>query len=131
MSENGRPGLSKTARILLLVSLYYFVVLLLGFSIRQVVAHTTLIPPTSVENILGGIPDQGIVTKKGVIPGPVDESTLAFTAALAMIASVVLVLPVIWIYTLTRAKRGYSQSVVHMLMIMPLVVAGVVVVVKY
>jgi hypothetical protein len=127
---NGRPGLSKAARILLLVGLYYVVVLLVGYSIRRVVPHTTLIPQTSLDNIFG-VADQGVVTKKGLIPNPLDQSTLAVTAALAMIGSVLLVLPVIWVYTLTRAKRGYSQSVVHMLVILPLVVAGVVVLVKY
>lgn len=128
---NGRPGLSKAARILLLVVVYYAVVLIVGIWVREVVPHTTQIPQTSLDNIFGVVPDQGVVTKKGILPAPLDEFTLAMTAALAMIGGVVLMLPVIWIYTLTRAKRGYSQSVVHMLLIMPLVVAGVVVVVKY
>ena len=128
---NGRPALSKAARLLLLVGLYYVVVLSLGYLIRQVVGHTDVIPRTSLDNIFGGNPDQAIVTKKGFMPAPEDTSTLAVTAILAMIGSVGLILPVIWIYTLTRAKRGYSQSVVHMLVIMPLVVSGVVVLVKY
>ncbi|MEP6509658.1 MAG: DUF4956 domain-containing protein, partial [Gemmatimonadales bacterium] len=38
--------------------------------------------------------------------------------------------PVAWIYQLTRAKRGYQQSVVQILVILPLVVAGVVILVK-
>lgn len=127
---NGRPGLSKAARILLFVTLYYVVILVLGIWIRRLVPHTTLIPQTSLDNIFGGAADQ-VLTKKGFIPAQEDQSTLAITAAMAMIASVALIMPVIWLYTLMRAKRGYSQSVVHMLVIMPLVVAGVVVVVKY
>ena len=57
--------------------------------------------------------------------------TLALTAAAAMIGAVLLALPVAWIYALTRAKRGYQQSVVQTLMILPPLVAGVVVMVKY
>lgn len=61
----------------------------------------------------------------------VDGSTLALTVGLAMVSAVLLALPVAWIYGLTRAKRGYQQSVVQTLMVLPPLVASVVVVVKY
>ena len=48
-----------------------------------------------------------------------------------MLAAVAVALPVAWIYTLTRSKRGYQQSVVQLLIILPVVVAGIVVMVKY
>jgi hypothetical protein len=38
---------------------------------------------------------------------------------------------VAWVYQLTRAKRGYQQSVVQLLIILPAVVAGIVLLVKY
>ncbi|MEK7403427.1 MAG: DUF4956 domain-containing protein [Gemmatimonadota bacterium] len=62
---------------------------------------------------------------------PITATTLAITVAAAMIGAVLLALPVAWIYTLTREKRGYQQSVVQTLMILPPLVAGVVVLVKY
>jgi len=61
----------------------------------------------------------------------IDETTLALTVAAAMVGAVLLSLPVAWIYTLTRQKRGYQQSVVQTLMILPPLIAGVVVMVKY
>lgn len=61
----------------------------------------------------------------------IDETTLALTVAAAMIGAVLLALPVAWIYALTRQKRGYQQSVVQTLMVLPPLVAGVVVLVKY
>jgi len=61
----------------------------------------------------------------------IDEMTLALTVAASMIGAVLLALPVAWIYALTRQKRGYQQSVVQTLMILPPLVAGVVVMVKY
>ena len=61
----------------------------------------------------------------------IDEATLALTVAAAMIGAVLLALPVAWVYALTRQKRGYQQSVVQTLMILPPLVAGVVVMVKY
>jgi uncharacterized protein DUF4956 len=61
----------------------------------------------------------------------VDELTLALTVAAAMIGAALLSLPVAWIYTMTRQKRGYKQSIVQTLLILPALVAGVVVMVKY
>lgn len=51
--------------------------------------------------------------------------------ATAMIGAVLLALPVAWVYVSTRAKRGYQQSVVQSLVILPMVVAGVVALVKH
>jgi hypothetical protein len=49
----------------------------------------------------------------------------------AMVSAGVLALPLAWLYTITRQKRGYRQSVVHSLILLPVIVAGVVVMVKY
>ena len=46
------------------------------------------------------------------------------------LATVALMLPVAWVYVMTRAKSGYRQSLVQTLLILPIVVAGVVAVVK-
>ena len=54
----------------------------------------------------------------------------ARTAAVAMLGALLLAIPVAWLYVLTRAKRGYQQSVVQTLILLPLVVAGVVALVK-
>jgi Domain of unknown function (DUF4956) len=52
------------------------------------------------------------------------------SATVAMIAAVLFALPVAWIYVLTRQKKGFRQSQVHTLIMLPVVVAGVVVLVK-
>jgi hypothetical protein len=80
----------------------------------------------------GGFPGLGGPSSlQGVGGAPVDGSTLAITVAAAMIGAVLLALPVAWIYGLTRQKLGYQQSVVQTLMVLPPLVAGVVVLVKY
>jgi hypothetical protein len=48
----------------------------------------------------------------------------------AMLAAFVLAVPVAWTYMWTRRMKGYRQSVVHSLILLPVVVAGVVVLVK-
>lgn len=54
----------------------------------------------------------------------------ALAAGLAMVGSTLLMVPVAWIYTMTRQKKGYQQSTVQTLVILPAVVAGVVILVK-
>jgi hypothetical protein len=83
--------------------------------------------PSSLDALFGG----GGATAKGVPTTPLDESTLAVTVAVAMLAAILLALPVAWVYLVTRAKRGYQQSVVQLLIILPAVVAGIVLLVKY
>jgi hypothetical protein len=76
-----------------------------------------------------GTPNQLEIANAGA--QPVDEATMALSVILAMVGAVALALPVAWIYGLTRAKKGYQQSVVQSLMILPPLVASVVVLVKY
>lgn len=52
-------------------------------------------------------------------------------AIVAMLTAFTTALPVAWIYTLTRHKKGYQQSVVQTLIILPVTVAGIVVLVKH
>jgi Domain of unknown function (DUF4956) len=50
---------------------------------------------------------------------------------IAMFAAFTTALPVTWIYTYTRHKKGYQQSVVQTFLILPVIVAGIVVLVKH
>ncbi len=61
------------------------------------------------------------------LPPPV---ALAVTTALCMTGAFLLMIPVAWVYIMTRQKKGYRQSVVQTLVILPIVVAGVVLLVK-
>lgn len=57
-------------------------------------------------------------------------TALALTTGLCMTGAFLLMLPVAWVYILTRQKKGFRQSVVQTLIILPIVVAGVVLLVK-
>ncbi|MEP6780465.1 MAG: DUF4956 domain-containing protein [Gemmatimonadaceae bacterium] len=50
---------------------------------------------------------------------------------IAMASALATALPVTWVYTYTRQKKGYQQSVVQTFVILPVIVAGIVVLVKY
>ena len=66
----------------------------------------------------------------GSMPAMTRPAALAITTALCMAGAFLLMLPVSWVYILTRQKKGFRQSVVQTLIILPIVVAGVVLLVK-
>jgi hypothetical protein len=77
---------------------------------------------------LGGIDRKGIE----VAAAPEEERHLMWAIGpVAMLCAGILVLPLAWLYTITRQKRGYRQSMVHALILLPVIVAGVVVLVKF
>ena len=68
---------------------------------------------------------------EGAETAPNEPAIMWAVAAVAMVCAGILTLPLAWLYTITRQKRGFRQSVVHSLILLPVVVAGVVVMVKY
>jgi len=57
-------------------------------------------------------------------------SALKDVAAVCL-AAIALMVPVAWICALTRSKQGYRQSLVQTLIILPVVVAGIIGIVRY
>jgi hypothetical protein len=122
---NGRSS-SSTHRVtripigvpLRLIAYYAVVALAVALAVRW-------LPPVTLSELLEprGVTD-------GAPTGIPRELQAAVAATVAMIVAAVLTLPVAWVYTLTHERRGFRQSVVHTLMLLPVVVAGVVVLVK-
>jgi hypothetical protein len=73
------------------------------------------------------LPDQLASPPPGGGPAP-GEVVLGVLVAVA--SACLLMLPVTWIYVQTRRKKGFQQSVVQTLIILPLVVAGVILLVQ-
>ena len=114
---------SLAGRPLLRVVAYYFIVsvtiLLLARLAPEVLAKLsggsgTI--PADLEQMPGGA--------KAIAQGGITHAT-GSEAIAAMAAAVLLMLPVVWVYILTRQKKGYQQSLVQTLIILPVVVAGV------
>jgi hypothetical protein len=129
MPNNERFQLGPATRVVLRCVVYY-IVLLGGITlVWKNLPHQSGVAPASLDTLFGG----GAVAtgRHDVSAIPLDEATLALTVAVAMLAAVLLSLPVAWVYLVTRAKRGYQQSVVQLLIILPAVVAGIVILVKY
>ncbi len=111
-------------------TLVYYVALIGGAALAwSRLPHAGAMAPASLNELFGGLPTTAPQTAPAAVP--FDEVTLSITVGVAMLAAVLLSLPVAWVYQLTRAKRGYQQSVVQLLIILPVVVAGIVLLVKY
>ena len=66
-----------------------------------------------------------------VEPSQDNPAEAAVTAFLTMASALLVTLPVIWVYTFARQKRGFQQSLAQTLVFLPIVVAIVVVLVKH
>lgn len=127
---NGAPP--TAARVLVRATFLYAIVAVLGALAWRYLPRTHLISGDSLDALFGNATETVRGSgKKGVILEPTDQGTLAVTVILAMLGAALLALPVAWIYTLTRARRGYQQSIVQLLLVLPTVIAGVIVLVKY
>jgi hypothetical protein len=77
-----------------------------------------------LEDGLGG----KVVPPMGFGPGSLGE--LAITTVLILVGTLVLMTPVTWVYMSARPIPGHSQSVVQTLIILPIVVAGIIIIVQ-
>lgn len=119
--------MSPATRVVLKVVIYYAVLISVGWLVLNQIPTTPGIVGIGMDTVLSSAP-----SKKDVLnsASTLNESGKAAAVAAAMTAAILLSLPVAWIYQLTRAKRGYQQSVVQLMIILPLVVAGIVILVK-
>ena len=117
------------ANRLILRAVVYYLVLVGGTALAwRAIPHNAALLPTSLEALMGGTEE---LTSKGLPIARLDEASLAISVGVAILAAVLLMLPVAWVYQLTRAKRGYQQSIVQLLVVLPAIVAGIVLLVKY
>lgn len=83
-------------------------------------------------------PESGTVLQDGLSGAPAADATLgtttlaslAATTAMILFGTLLLMLPVTWVYMSARNIPGHSQAVVQTMMILPLVVAGIVLIVR-
>ena len=128
-SRGSGPGWFDRHPILKVVLYYLALLLVVQFiqtlfpQVYQVVAGSEL--PTGGDlSALTGIPSTRAV------PPPAHGLSAGIVVGIAMLSTVLLMLPVLWVYALTRQKKGYQQSMVQTLLILPIVVAAVVILVK-
>ena len=105
-----RRRFTPAARHLALLALFY-VALAVGLRTLQSAYPGATSPVT-------GVP-QGLVTAQSVL-----------RAITVMLGALALALPLAWVFVITRRRKGFSQSIVHTIIILPIAVAGIMVVVQ-
>lgn len=128
--RNGSSPASAT-QVLTRVVVYYLVLLIIGGLVWRYLPRSGIVSTESIDAIFGGGADLLTGSGKKAIVQALPPGTLAQTVALSMISAALLALPVAWIYTLTRSRRGYNQAAVQLLIMLPVVAAGIIVMVKY
>ncbi len=76
---------------------------------------------------------QGGVTDFGQMLSSAGSSTVPTewrSATMAMIGALLVVIPVAWVYVITKRRQGYDPSVVQTMIILPVAVAGIVLIVQ-
>ncbi len=111
--------------ILLRTTLYYLALAVLRYLLRELNVGGTGILLTDDAD-----PFAGITSKSQLLTAAAKSGPAGMTTFVAMMSAFLYALPVAWVYILTRQKKGYSQSVVQSLLVLPVVIAGIVVLVK-
>jgi hypothetical protein len=108
----------------------YYVILVAGSALlmRFVPSLATMLSAERMHDVVGQGRD--FSTPFGNVSPLATPVNPAFSAAVTMLGATLLMVPVAWIYTMTRQKKGYRQSIVQTLVILPGVVSGVVSIVK-
>lgn len=87
--------------------------------------EATAVPQLLTDGLAGATP-MTIMGETGLSP----RLQSVLTAFAVMIGSLLLMLPVSWVYMAIRRSTGYAQSIVQTMLVLPIVVAGVVLVVR-
>lgn len=75
-------------------------------------------------------PGRGLAAVGGAGLPALSQAEWALVTLLAMLTALALVLPVAWVYMVTKRRAGYDQSVVQTVIILPMTVAGTVILVQ-
>src|SRR5215510_4303677 len=73
---------------------------------------------------------RGVDASRGTGFESMTQGDLAWITFLSMLEALALVLPVAYVYMVTKQRRGYDQSVVQTVMVLPMVVAGTLILVQ-
>ena len=127
-----RRRLSPTARHLAWLVVYY---VLIATAIGVVDRELPILaaPPAPVTR--GGSSGERLLRELASSPTPPSVAGESRSRAIlrpvaAMTGAMLLALPVAWVYLITRRKKGFTQSIVHTLIVLPVAVAGIMVLVQ-
>ncbi|HET8713925.1 MAG TPA: DUF4956 domain-containing protein [Gemmatimonadales bacterium] len=118
-------GLSALRRPVLRLAVYYG---LLVFIVWAVAAAAPAVPALLAR--YREVPAPVSLSNQVVAPPMLSQGEWALVTLFVMLIAIALVLPVAWVYMITKRRGGYDQSVVQTVIILPMTVAGTVILVR-
>lgn len=122
---------ARAARSRIVRVMIYYVVVIAGLfvlirtvpEVREAVAGGVLARLAESDPFRGGGAPVGV---------PVDQTPWAggLLGLICMLGTLIVMAPVTWVYMVTRRHRGYDESMVHALIILPVAVTGIVMIVR-
>ncbi len=107
---------------------------LLGLAVWLVISRFPTVPQLLERfreiSVLGAAGGKGAIFQEAAAAAKLSEGEWALVTLLSMLTALTLVLPVAWVYMLTKQRSGYDQSVVQTVIILPMTVAGTVILVQ-
>ena len=121
-----RSSLSKVTLYYLLLAGIGALVVVLSPQLAALLSPGTGVRPEGLQELAGAVgaaPHLGFGAVGGA-PG------VAARALLVMLGALVLSAPIAWVYMMTKHEMAYDESVVHTVIILPIAVAGIVMIVQ-
>jgi hypothetical protein len=129
--ERGRAPSAAARRLLWIVAYYVAVGIAVGALWRSSPAVRELLASDRARDIVnGGLPsraDAGSAILERASDGGVGTATLTLLALTGALATA---MPVAWVYSLTRRRKGFEQSMVHTLILLPIAIGGLVMLIQ-
>jgi hypothetical protein len=119
LQQAWRPALRLTAYFVALAAIYFLLIRISPW-LDQQLSHIPQLPAGASRNQMAQL-----------IQESEPASQAGAVALLTMSAALLLALPIVWVYTFARQKKGFQQSLAQTLIILPVVVAVVIVLVGH
>jgi hypothetical protein len=131
-SETARGDTMRASKLLLEITAYYLIIGLAVFIALKVWPELRSYLP------IGGV--EQLITQPSKNPLQASEAVRAahvanfgqsiFWLVVAIIAAIIVSLPVSWVYMAVRGGQEYDQSLVNTIIVLPMVVTGIVIIVQ-
>lgn len=115
----------KALKPISLLTVYY--VLIIGFGLMIAAQFPHLVPTGGTVGLSSGF-DEFVAGQATLVNSATPIDSIAF--ALSLFGIVFLMLPVAWIYQGARRRKGREQSFIMAIVLLPVVVAGIVLIVQ-
>jgi hypothetical protein len=112
------------SNIILRLALYYAALAVVAVVLwRFLPAHWSEHFREAVRPLVGSMATEGPIFATGTPAPGMAPQAAALMAMIGSVSALLLALPMSWVYMFTRQKKGYQQSVVHSIIMLPVVVA--------